>query len=118
MRFIVYRTSGSRVNDPKPCKKAVRCTYTRVDRRTTDDPAKIPAYLGEPTDWWYSDGTNHRVEKGEIIRDFPNQSAWCIEVETLEELMALYQKEGPLMIEAYLFNRDEPGIQIVDDYLC
>lgn len=118
MRFIVYRTSTGVIDgEEKPCKKAVRCEYTRVDRRTADDPAKIPAHRGEPVDWWYSEGSNHRVEKGEIVRDFPGE-AWCVDIETIEDLMALYRKEGSLMIEPHLFNPSEPSIQIVDDYLC
>lgn len=117
MRFIVYRTSELSDDGPKPCKKATRCAYTRIDEREANDPSKIPAYRNQTTDWWYGEGKNHRIHKGRIRRDFPGE-AWCVNIESLDDMMKLYREAGSFMIEPHISNPDEMALQIVDDYLC
>jgi hypothetical protein len=63
----------------KPHPKAYKIILVPVDRRTADDPAKVPAYKGE-TDWWYKHGKNHRVENGEICRDMRPKKIWVIDI--------------------------------------
>lgn len=70
MKFKAKRTSDW---DKKPCKEAIKETYIRIDDRTTDDPAKIPAAHGE-SNWWYEEGKNHRIEHGRIMRDFDRRT--------------------------------------------
>ena len=96
MKFVITRTS-SRDNE-KPCEGAILEKYIRVDQRGVDDPAKIPAYQGK-VDWWYSEGSNHRVENGNITRDLKESYGWVIEINLLEDLVRLGEKLGePLII--------------------
>jgi len=64
----------------------------RVDTRTTDDPKKVKAGKGKD-DWWYGGGTNHRVENGQIKRDFI-ENVNTIEVESLEKLIEIIGENG------------------------
>lgn len=114
MKFMVIRTSQGYSGDTPPCKGAVREAYVRVDERTASDPAKI-AHYGDTTDWWYGEGTNHRVERRHIKRDFPDE-AWFIEVPDLAALMALEKREGDLILRRALFNPGIPCIEIYDGY--
>lgn len=62
----------------------------RLDRRNTDNPTKIRAYKGEK-DWWYSEGKNHRIENGEIVRQFDDEF-YIININSLNELLKLQDK--------------------------
>lgn len=117
MRYFISRTSQWSSDNKPPCEEAFRAAYVRLDARTTNDPAKIPAHKGKSTDWWYNEGRNHRVESGQIVREFDAED-WFIEVNTLEELMALYKKYGDLVIGANWRDSLEgyPRIEIYDDY--
>lgn len=112
MKFMVLRTS---CYDGKPCDEAVLESFVRVDERTTDSPDKIPFYAGKPTDWWYSDGRNHRIENGHICRDFDAQ-AWFIEIPDLAALMAFAAQHGDIVIKKSYGNRNIDEIEIYDDY--
>ncbi len=94
----------------RPCDKAVYMSYTREDRRTTDDPAKIPNYTGE-SQWWYKDGSNHRVVEGQIVRDLPDKG-WMMQVENMEELLDL------LRLYTWRLSEDEerPGEWCLHEY--
>jgi hypothetical protein len=121
MVFIVSRTSDSMKHhsETPPCDEAFRQNVVSVDVRTTDSPTKIPAYKGRlqaAVDMWYGEGTNHRVEFGQIKRDFV-ASAWCINIDSLDELMAFYRKYGSIIIEPSSFHNGMTEIQIYDDYL-
>lgn len=109
MKFLVRRTSCLY---SKPCDEAVLEPFIYVDERTVDDPAKIPAFNGK-SEWWYKDGTNHRVIDGHICRDI-NSNGWFIEVSSLDELMQFYQKYGRLIFLPEC--RGVDGIEIYDDY--
>lgn len=117
MRFFISRVSTG--YDEKPCEEAFETTYTQIDERTADDPAKIGYFQSFPEriqQEWYGEGVNHRVEHGHIKRDFPGQRGWAIDIGNLKQLYALYQKYGELMIRQHLFS-DGPEIKIIDDYL-
>ncbi len=81
-----------------PHPKAIKKVCVQVDERTTDDPSKIPVYqeLGSP-EGWYRDGSNHRVENGHIKRDF-DVEAWCLEVNTLQELLNIVTTYGHIEV--------------------
>lgn len=81
--YLVKRTSSSR---GKPCKGAFEITRKIVDRRTVDDPKKIPANKGTNGDW-YEMGTNHRVENGMICRDMGQTTEWAIEIDDVMEFV-------------------------------
>lgn len=117
MRFFISRVSMYR--EEKPCEEAFEAIYTRIDERTSDDPAKIGYFQSFPEriqQEWYGEGVNHRVEHGHIKRDFPGERDWAIDINSLEELYALYQKYGPFMIREHIFS-EAPEINIIDDYL-
>lgn len=113
MKFLVTRTSQWG-DDVSPCPEARQETYTRIDERTTNDPAKVGAHLGE-VDWWYGAGRNHRVERGCIKRDI-DDTGWFVELSTLDELMAFVARHGELVIGPYYANPDIIRIEIYDSY--
>jgi hypothetical protein len=113
MKFLISRTS---VWEGQPCEEATLEPYTRVDERTVDDPAKLP--IGNPnqqTDWWFSEGKNHRVENGHIKRDFDDQT-WFVEINSLEELTEFSKKYGALVFQQPWRNSEFPSLEIYDDY--
>lgn len=112
MNFHIRRTSTGFAWDAKPCDEAFRKKYTRVDRRSTDDPTKILHYAGKDPAWWYEVGTNHRVENGNICRDFEDEG-WFVSIGSLKALVAFREKYGPLVIEA---GDGAAVIEIYDDY--
>lgn len=112
MKFIVSRTSM--YGDDKPCDEASKMTYTRIDMRGADDPSKIPAYK-ENSSLWYDEGTNHRIVKGKIMRDF-EETGWFIEINSLEELLEFQKKYGDLVLQHSMWNEEIPEIEIYDYY--
>ena len=113
MKFHVSRTSL--YHEDPPCDEAFRDTYTRIDTRTTDDPGKVSSAKGK-TAWWYDKGTNHRVENGQIKRDFPGESQWAIELSDLDALIAFMHKHGSLVIETHWDDPDTVELEIYDNY--
>lgn len=115
MKFLTRRTTE--YFDIKPCEEAIEGTYTHVDIRMVDDPAKIPAEKG--TDWWYKDKdfTNHRVENGQIKRD-RILKGWFVEINTLEELVEFTKKyDGDVIISTNNENNPEfYELEIYDNY--
>lgn len=109
MQFGIRRTSIW--GDECPYKHAYQASYVRIDERTVDDPMKNK-YIGED---WYKEGKNHRVENGHIKRDFEDKH-WFIDIESLEDLMELYEREGQLIIESVYGNPNIPCIEIYDNY--
>ena len=112
MKYQVRRTNSY---EGQPCPEAYEDAYIRFDVRTADDPAKIPRHRNQPTDWWYSEGRNHRVEHGRIVRDF-DARGWFVDINSLEELMAFYQRHGRIIIFPSWDNYTIPCIEIYDDY--
>ena len=118
MKFMVSRTSQSSWDAGSPCPGAYRDTYTRIDERAVNDPAKVRVHEGE-TDWWYREGENHRLSqktRGRIQRDFPNQQGWFIDLETLDDLMRLHRQTTDLVIGTALDNPAIPSIEIYDTW--
>lgn len=105
---MLFRISRTSICEGKPCDEAISMTTVRIDERGVDDPAKIRAYYGENTDWWYSNGRNHRVENGHIKRDFDDE-AWYVEISSLDELMKFIDKYGCIVVSL-------SSIEIYDDY--
>ena len=114
MRFHVKRTSVW--NDTEsPVAGAYRGPWVRVDERTTDDPKKILAHHGSDGGW-YTTGRNHRVVKGHIMRDFDDEG-WFLDVATLDDLVALTQREGNVIVSATDYDDPTtPKIEIYDGY--
>ena len=111
---MVRRTSGHYSDEASPVKGAVREKYTRIDERTCNDPKKIPAHRGGDGDW-YERGTNHRVEKGRIRRDFEAE-AWFLDVDSLDALLKLADKNGEVIVGWCSNNSSIRQLEIYDDY--
>ena len=118
MEYRISRTS-SWGDEGKPHKDAYQRKYIYVDTRTTDDPAKIPMYKGDPSAW-YGRGTNHRVENGQIKRDIHKESGWFIQVDNLHKFLEdLHKNEKTTEIVLSIEEDIHPpmlGIEIYDDY--
>jgi len=110
MKFVVSNTESRWDEEKKPCRGAVKEKYTRIDERTTYDPALVPAAKGESA-WWYEEGTNHRVERNRIMRDFDDET-WFIELNTLEELLELAEVYGFITIHQCYNNHALTEIEI------
>jgi hypothetical protein len=95
-RFRVSRASDYRDDPNSPCVGAWQEKYFYIDWRTTDDPAKIAAYDRE-TDWWYNEGTNHRIENGMIARDL-EEKGWFIEFDGLGALLKFIDSKNRVVI--------------------
>lgn len=111
MKYIVTRTSCW--GDEKPCEEAVEEIVTYVDERCIDDPMKNE-YIGKS---WYTDEGyfNHRVENGHIKRD-RKESAYTIELESLEDLQDFINKYGHVVIQETDYKEVPLEIEIYDDW--
>ena len=109
--MVCVRTSAG---DHKPCKDAEEVSYVYVDRRTVDDPVKLPPWSN---DNWYKRGRNHRVENGMIARDMDSRTRWVVRIPDGAALQAFIEKYGQVVISS---NDEgvEPcyQIEIYDDY--
>ncbi len=89
----------------------------KIDRRTTNDPKKVPAYHGKE-DWWFEAGRNHRVIDGMIERDF-DEEFFIIEINTLQDLLNFQDKykvnaSVSRCKSGYVYNGEELGMFHVD----
>lgn len=118
MKFYVSKTS-SYENELQPCEDAFREDYIRIDTRSVDTPVKIPFYKGDEQKAnfdWYSNGNNHRVENGNLKRDFID-TGWFIEINSLEELINFKTKIKEKIIISNLYNNESiPEIEIYDSW--
>lgn len=109
----LYLCSRTSAHYPQPCEEAYQVLVTQVDRRSYDDPKKIPANRGTEGDW-YTKGTNHRVENGQICRDRCLREEWAVYLPDLAALQAFVDKHGRCILD-----RDDNGfctIEIYDTY--
>lgn len=90
---------------------ATRETYLRVDRRTADDPAKVPFAKGE-TAWWTSEGKNHRVVNGRIERDFEREALF-VELPDLAVLEPLIRAGMRITISGRVGDLTKDGIPML-----
>lgn len=117
MKFIITRTSEW--GDSSPCTEAKRSQVVRVETRTLRTPEEFDKRLAVGEGAWLSVGTNHRIGKdGYICRDREMMDVWIIEVNSIEELIALSRKYGEIIVgDHYLNSNDEyPTLEIYDDY--
>lgn len=95
-------------SDNQPCEEAILRKYTRKDTRSAACPTKVPAYCGQ-SEWWYNQGTNHRVENGCIVRDFEDET-YFVTFKTLMDLTSFIAKYGSCVVYT-------DSITIYDDYI-
>jgi len=112
-QFIVTRTSIWS-KDVQPCNEAKQIEVVRVDRRSAGDPKEIPYYKGT-SGWWYSRGSNHRVDQhGYICRDMGTELIWVVQLDTLDDLLAFTARYGPCIVKENLDGNFE--LEIYDGY--
>ena len=118
MKFIIKRTSKWS-DDEQPCEEAVPSKVPHYDERTFKS---FEAHDKQLKEVWTSRGTEHKLLYGPlggvigISRRLEDIKAWEIEINTLEELMTLYNKYGELIINTPWSNHVTPQIEIYDDY--
>lgn len=112
MKFLVNRTSCWS-DSCKPCAEAKQTSYVYYDWRTVNDPKKL-TYHNALNDW-YSHGENHRVERGNIVRDLPHDNGWSVDFETMDDLLKFVNKYGRVVVSNW-DDHNLPMIEIYDDY--
>jgi hypothetical protein len=115
MKFWVRRTSNRGENKRAPVKgaKRERAVCTSYGTWKTLDAAR----KDKGKDWFFSDGTfNHRKVRGGVAHDY-HQDLWAIEIDTLEALMKLVEREGDVIISVGEdMYGNGPQIEIYDGY--
>ena len=117
MKFIIRRTSGR--GNASPCAEAKEEQVVSIETRTFRTPEEFDKRFAAREGAWLSVGTNHRIGRdGYICRDRDMMNVWTIEVNSIEELVALSRKYGEIIVaDHYLSSNDEyPTLEIYDDY--
>ena len=87
----------------------------RLDERTFATPEQHDEHLPHMPPW-LSQGSNHRVENGGIVRDFPDKG-WFVEIADLDALLVFCQAHGECVVAASTWMaKGFPEIEIYDDY--
>lgn len=81
-----------------PFSGCVKGKFSRLDKRNTDDPKKIPAFKGKDGDW-YKVGHSHSVINGEIQRYYDPIDCWYFETNNIEDLNVILEERGEFKIE-------------------
>lgn len=118
MKFIISRTSDYG-DYSSPCEEAKEDQVVRVETRTRYSPEEFDKKFADREGSWLSVGTNHRIGRnGYICRDREMMNVWTIEINSIEELIALSRKYGKIIVvDHYLSVNDEyPTLEIYDDY--
>lgn len=118
MKFIITRTSDWG-DDNSPCEEAKRSQVVRVETRALRTPEEFDKRFAAREGAWLSVGANHRIGRdGYICRDREMIDVWTIEVNSIEELVALSRKYGKIIVENYYWssNDEYPTLEIYDTY--
>ena len=100
MEFIIDRTSNRYKNekpDEKPCEEAIARSAIAVDVRnakTLKEAKSIGGWGGE----FFASGVNHREEFGMVARDLGEEKTYVINIDTLQDLIALCEKYGSIIL--------------------
>ena len=119
MEFKISRTSMW--NETKPCDNAYRKEIIRIDERGFETPEEHDERL--PRDKkWLEEGFNHKIlppnkrfKTQHIYREF-NEEIWAIKIDTLQELLNLFEIYGDLVIKTSFENDNVYEIEIYDDW--
>lgn len=116
MKATVERTSNWGCEE-KPIDEAVLANKTLhyQDRRNVSSMEEAK------TKFWYnefmSSGTNHREERGYIVRDCERkEDVWEIEIESLDDILCLFDKYGDIIIKSSIYLEYDFSIEIYDTY--
>jgi hypothetical protein len=118
VRFAVTRTSV--YDDEKaPCREAVKGTLAYWDNRTCKSFEEFERSQGHS---FLDRGTEHQIVYGPrggavgIQRRTHDRTAWFIEFDSLDALMAFREKYGDLILTSAFGNEDQPSIEIYDGW--
>ena len=117
MKFIIERTSGR--GNSSPCVEAKEEQVVRTETRTLHSPEEFDKKFAGREGSWLSVGTNHRIDRnGYICRDREKMDVWTIEIDSIEELIALSRKYGEIIITDHYLDINDmyPTLEIYDDY--
>ena len=117
MKFIIRRTSVW--GNSSPCAEAKEDQVVGIETRTFRTPEEFDKRFAAREGAWLSVGNNHRIGRDcYICRDRDMMNVWTIEVNSIEELVALSRKYGEIIVaDHYLSSNDEyPTLEIYDDY--
>ena len=117
MKFIIRRTSVW--GNSSPCAEAKEEQVVETETRTLHSPEEFDKKFADREGSWLSVGTNHRIDRnGYICRDRKKMNVWTIEINSIEELIALSRKYGEIIITDHYLNINDmhPTLEIYDDY--
>ena len=117
MKFIITRTSEW--GDSSPCAEAKKEQVVRIETRTFHSSEEFDKKFAGREGCWLSVGTNHRIGRdGYICRDREMMNVWTVEINSIEELIALSRKYGNIIIADHYLNVNDgyPALEIYDDY--
>lgn len=115
MEYIVCRTSLW-LEDKKPCDEAYMTTKPSYQTRTCSEEEYNRRYAKQEGGKWRERGSEHSVtENGYIRRRIGDEHAWCVKIDTLDELNSFAEKYGDLVLTVHYFT-GLPMIEIYDDY--
>ena len=105
MKFIITRTSDYG-DCSSPCAEAKEDQLVRIETRALYSPEEFDKKFAD------------REGNGYICRDREMMNVWTIEINSIEELIALSRKYGEIIItDHYLNDNDEyPTLEIYDSY--
>lgn len=113
MKVEITRTSEW--GDKQPCEEARREAAIRIDQRTFKTPDEHDKRLA-CHEKWLSQGFDHGVNETGIFRKFHSE-AWVIDVESLDDLLALARKyKCELCISTSGMWSEYPRVELYDDY--
>ena len=118
MKFIITRTSDYG-DCSSPCAEAREDQLVRIETRALYSPEEFDKRFADREGSWFSVGTNHRIGRnGYICRDREMMNVWTIEINSIEELIALSRKYGKIIITDYYLNDNDEylTLEIYDDY--
>jgi len=119
MEFEIRRTSMW--GEEKPCEEAYRKQIIRIDERCfktfEEHNEKLPRDKK-----WLEEGFNHKIipankhcNHRHIYREF-NDEIWCIKINSLEELLALQDKYGDIILTTCFKNDNIRELEIYDSW--
>ena len=111
MKFKVERTSMW--NGEKPCEEAYKGQIPYVQELCFKTFEEFKDKYKED---FLSRGTNHRIIKKGIARDMGYEDCWYVDINSLEELVALEKKYGNIIITRPYTDSKILELEIYDTY--
>jgi len=108
MKFIITRTSNH--SGERPCREAkmeLLNGYSDCTCKTVAQALKID---------WVKNGVPKQMDGFVRVYDTEKTRVWTIDINTLEELIKLYERHGDIIIQSSCFEEIPLVIEIYDDY--